>query len=119
MMDYGLTSYVEVPIEWGEENQRSDCHPWSTSPNVFFYKTICGINSTAPGHRAVTIAPELGHLTMLRATYPHPLGNVELDLKRSGGQLTGSVTVPAGMQTTFRWRGVSKTLPPGRNRIAF
>lgn len=118
MMDYGLTTYVEVPIEWGEANQRSDCHPWSTSPNVYFYKTICGINPTAPGHRAVRIAPELGHLTTLRATYPHPLGTIELDLKRTGDKLSGTVVVPAGMQTTFRWRGITKPLKPGKNALA-
>lgn len=119
MMDRGLTSYVEVPIEWGEEHQRSDCHPWSTSPNVFFFKTIAGINPVAPGHRAIEIAPELGTLNRLKARYPHPLGNVELDLQRSGERLTGPVTVPAGMRATFRWRGKTVPLKAGSQPVNF
>lgn len=118
MMDRGLTTYVEVPIEWGEERQRSDCHPWSTSPNVFFFKTIAGINPTAPGHRTVDIAPELGSLKQLKARYPHHLGAIDLDLQRTGERLNGTVTVPAGMRATFRWRGKTVPLRSGQQAVS-
>lgn len=119
MMDRGLTTYVEVPIEWGEAHQRSECHPWSTSPNVFFFKTIAGIHPTAPGHRAVEIAPELGPLKRLNARYPHRLGAIALDVRRSGERLSGTVTVPAGMRVTFRWKGKTRTLKTGMQRVDF
>ncbi|MCX6224709.1 MAG: hypothetical protein NTV01_08165, partial [Bacteroidia bacterium] len=103
MMDRKLTTFVEVPLEWGEENQRSECHPWSSAPNYFFFRTVCGIKSLSAGHKFVEIAPAFGELTQIKAVYPHHSGNIELDLKRTGTKVEGTVTIPAGMQASFVW----------------
>jgi hypothetical protein len=117
MIERGMTTFVEVPLEWGEEGQRSECHPWSTIPNTHFFKTICGIRPTAPGHRRIEIAPELGPLKSVNARYPHPKGAIELDLKVQGNTLRAQVVVPSGMQAVFRWKGQVRVLKPGAQQL--
>ena len=102
MKERGLTTFVEVPLEWGEENQRSECHPWSSSPNYYFFRSVGGIQPTAPGHRKVDITPALGNLDKLKAVYPHHLGNIEMNLTREGSKIQGEITVPPGMEVTLR-----------------
>jgi hypothetical protein len=119
MKERGMTTFAEVPLEWGEENQRSECHPWSTSPNVFMFKTVCGINPTSPGHKTVEIAPSFGELMQIKAVYPHNLGNIELDLKRNGSKVEGSVSIPEGMEATFLFGGQKLKLKSGLNEIRF
>ena len=119
MKDRGMTTFAEVPLEWGEENQRSECHPWSSAPNYFFFRTICGIKPLVPGHKKVEIAPAFGELEKISAVYPHHLGNVELDLQRNGSQITGSVTVPKGMDASFVWRNATIKLKQGKQSVNF
>jgi len=119
MKERGMTTFAEVPLEWGEEDQRSECHPWSTSPNYFFFRTICGIQPTSAGHKTIEIAPTFGELKQIKAVYPHHLGIIELDLKQNGLIVEGSVTIPEGIKASFIW-GVQKTeLKPGTQRIKF
>ncbi len=113
MLNQGLTTCVEVPIEWGEENQRSECHPWSTIPNTHFFKTVCGIRPITAGHRQVEIAPELGHLTRVNAVYPHPMGSISLNLKLEKNKLKATVAIPKGMTAVFKWQGKTINLKVG------
>ncbi|MEI7829628.1 MAG: alpha-L-rhamnosidase C-terminal domain-containing protein [Prolixibacteraceae bacterium] len=117
MKERGMTTFAEVPLEWGEENQRSECHPWSTAPDYFFFRTICGIKPTSAGHKTVEIAPAFGDLTSIKAVYPHNLGNIELDLKRNGMELEGSVTIPTGMNASFVWKDKKKELRAGKQNF--
>lgn len=117
MKERGMTTYAEVPLEWGEENQRSECHPWSTSPNYYFFRTICGIQPTSAGHRTVEIAPSFGELTKIKALYPHHLGNIELDLARKGDTVEGRVNIPKGMEATFVWAGKKIKLKAGEQMV--
>jgi alpha-L-rhamnosidase len=117
MKDRRMSGFAEVPLEWGEENQRSECHPWSSSPNVFLFKTVCGINPTSAGHKTVEIAPSFGELTSIKAVYPHPLGNIELHLHRSESKVEGTVTVPEGMTSTFVWGTEKIDLRAGNQNI--
>lgn len=117
MKERGMTTFAEVPLEWGEENQRSECHPWSSSPNVFMFKTVCGINPTSVGHKTVEIAPSFGELTQIKAVYPHQLGNIEMKLKKEHSKLTGEIIIPTGIEVTFVWNGKKRILAPGKNNI--
>jgi hypothetical protein len=117
MKDRGMTTFAEVPLEWGEENQRSECHPWSTSPDYFFFRTVCGINPIAPGHRVVEIAPEFGNLTKINAVYPHWLGNIEMNLVLTGTGVKGEITIPEGMKAVFKWKNRQLALKAGMQKI--
>jgi len=118
MKERGMTTFAEVPLEWGEENQRSECHPWSTAPNYFFFRTVCGIKATSAGYKTIEISPSFGELTQIKAVYPHHLGNIELDLKRTGTEVEGSVTVPEGMQASFVWENQMINLIVGKQNIS-
>jgi alpha-L-rhamnosidase len=119
MKERGLTTFVEVPLEWGEENQRSECHPWSSSPNHFFFRTVCGIVPLEAGHKKVEIAPSMGEYNTLNAVYPHHLGNIEIKMEKTATALQGSITVPEGMEGTLIWNGKKTRLKPGRQEIAY
>jgi hypothetical protein len=117
MKDRQMSGFAEVPLEWGEENQRSECHPWSSSPNVFLFKTVCGINPTSVGHKTVEIAPEFGEHAQIKAVYPHPLGNIELDLRKVGSRVEGTIVTPKEMQCTFVWGNQKLNLRGGKQNI--
>ena len=117
MKDRRMSGFAEVPLEWGEENQRSECHPWSSAPNVFLYKTVCGINPTSAGHKTVEIAPNFGELTTIKAVYPHPLGNIEIDLRKTGSGVEGTITTPKEMHCTFVWGNQEMNLNFGIQKI--
>lgn len=117
MKERNMTTFAEVPLEWGEENQRSECHPWSSAPNFFFFRTICGINPTSAGHKTVEIAPSFGDLTQLNAVYPHHLGNIELDLKRVDSGVEGTVNVPKEIKASFVWGMQKINLKEGKQNI--
>ena len=117
MKERNMTTFAEVPLEWGEGNQRSECHPWSSAPNPFFFRTVCGIRPLSAGHRNIEIATVLGEWTRIDAVYPHHLGDVVLRLKRSGSKLEGEVSVPPGMEARFVWKGESAGLKSGVQKI--
>jgi alpha-L-rhamnosidase len=118
MRERGMTTFAEVPLEWGEENQRSECHPWSSAPNYFFFRMVCGIKPMTAGHKSVEIAPAFGEFTQIKAVYPHYLGNIELDLKRIQSHVEGYITVPEGMKATFVWGSKRIVLITGSQKIS-
>lgn len=119
MKERGMTTFAEVPLEWGEENQRSECHSWSSSPDYFFFRSVCGIKPVAPGHSIVEIAPAFEELTRIKAVYPHHLGNIELDLKHTHSLVEGEVTIPDGIQATFIWGNNKFKLKSGTQSVRF
>ncbi len=118
MKERGLTTFVEVPLEWGEENQRSECHPWSSSPNYYFFRTVCGIRPTEPGHRKIEISPSLGELNRIDAIYPHHLGDIEINLTKNGSGIEGEITLPTDMEGYFSWNSKKINLKPGKQKIS-
>ena len=118
MKERGMSGFAEVPLEWGEENQRSECHPWSSAPNYFFFRTVCGITPTSAGHKSIEIEPAFGELIQIKAVYPHHLGNIELDLKRDGSKVIGSIVIPNGISRAgFVWRGKKIDLNKGKQIV--
>lgn len=117
MKERGMTTFAEVPLEWGEENQRSECHPWSSSPNYYFFRTVCGITPLDAGHRNVEIAPNFGEFESIKAVYPHPLGNIELDVNKNGYRIEGEITIPERIDASFVWQGKKINLKSGINKI--
>ena len=117
MKDRHMTTFAEVPLEWGEENQRSECHPWSTAPDYFLFRTVCGVKPLSAGFRKVEIAPSFGKLTEIKAVYPLHIGTVLLNLTRNGSGLSGDITIPESMDATFVWAGKETKLKSGKNSI--
>ncbi len=114
MLSLGLTTWAEKP-----EPTRSDCHAWSAHPNFDLLATVAGIESAGPGFSKVTIQPQLGALQQLKATLPHPLGDITVAYRRDGDHLKAEVTLPEKLLGTFVWKGKNVPLHPGAQHLDF
>jgi hypothetical protein len=113
MLAMGLTTVPENP-----EPTRSDSHAWSAHPNYGLLATVLGVRPAGPGFRSVRIAPHLGPLQRAEGRIPHPLGDIEVRLVRSGARgVQAEVTLPAGLTGVFEWEGAEKPLRAGRQTI--
>jgi hypothetical protein len=114
-LDWHCSTILEIP----DTNSRSDCHGWGSHPLWHLHTGVAGVRSAAPFYASVLVEPQPGHLRHLRSRTPTPRGDVALDLAFDGaGGVSGTVTLPAGLSGTFRWRGSDRPLAPGRNNIA-
>ena len=77
-----FSTWPEVP-----GNTRSDSHAWSAHPIYDFLTLVAGIEPASPGFATVRIAPHLGSLPSLTATYPHPQGEIKVEYQRKGDDL--------------------------------
>jgi hypothetical protein len=112
MLRIHLTTFAENP-----EPTRSDCHAWSASPNYDFLATVCGVEPAEPGFRSVKVEPHLGNLKFVRGQVPHPKGTITVELKKTKTGISGSVSLPEGLQGTFVFQGKSIPLVSGNNTI--
>ncbi|MEO6289217.1 MAG: alpha-L-rhamnosidase N-terminal domain-containing protein [Ginsengibacter sp.] len=113
MLKIGLTTFAEEP-----EPTRSDCHAWSASPNYDFLATICGITPSKAGFKEIQIEPHLGELEEVKASMPHPEGEIILSLKRAGiNGIHAVVTLPGSLTGSFLWNGKKINLKPGEQKL--
>ncbi len=118
MMENNLTTFTEVALT-GTRTQRSDCHPWSCSPNINFFKTICGIQPVDAGFAKVQIAPNPGELKFIDAAFTHPKGEIKLNLKFDNEAVQGEIFIPEKMNALFLWNGKQHLLKAGKNKISY
>jgi len=107
-----FSTWPEIP-----GNTRSDSHAWSAHPMFDFLTLVVGIEPASPGFATVRIAPHLGSLPGLTATYPHPQGPIQVEYKRQGSGLSATITLPGSLTGTFAWNGKTMPLKPGVNQI--
>ncbi|MCC5839961.1 MAG: hypothetical protein JJT96_07545 [Opitutales bacterium] len=106
----GFVTTVEAP-----EPARSDCHGWGAHPLYHCLTGLAGIRPAAPGFRRVHIAPLPGSLTFLRASVPHPQGEVSLHLRNQADGVCIQISTP--VEGDFLWKGEKHALGKGENRI--
>jgi len=112
MLALGLSTWAEMP-----EPGRSDCHAWSAHPNFDLLATVAGIESAAAGFSQVAIMPHLGPLKQLKATLPHPAGDIVVSYQRQGERLAADVTLPGKLSGSFTWNGKKVPLHPGEQHL--
>jgi hypothetical protein len=112
LANQGFTTTPEQP-----EPSRSDCHAWGAHPLYHFFGSVLGIQPSAPGFRSVTIAPQLGPLQWAKGELPHPQGVIAVNIRHENGNLTGSVTLPQGIEGTLVWGGRELPLHGGAQNI--
>jgi alpha-L-rhamnosidase len=110
----GLTTWAEMSDVGAS---RSDCHAWGSSPNIEFYRTVLGIDSSAPGFKKVRIEPHLGSITSISGSIPHPAGTVSTSYTFGKKAWTAIVTLPDGINGEFVWKGKTFPLNPGKNQF--
>jgi len=99
------------------EPSRSDCHGWGAHPLYHYFASLLGIRPASFGFESVEIAPMPGHLTSLSGEMVHPRGVITADLQFGNGHMRGNVSLPAGLNGTFRYAGKAVDLQPGLQRI--
>jgi alpha-L-rhamnosidase len=107
-----FSTWPEVPGD-----TRSDSHAWSAHPIYDFLTLVAGIEPASPGFATVRIAPHMGPLPSLTATYPHPQGEIKVDYHRQGPGLNATITLPGSLTGSFVFNGKSWPLHPGVNQI--
>ncbi len=107
-----FSTWPEIPGD-----TRSDSHAWSAHPIYGMLTLVAGIEPASPGFATVRIAPHLGPLDHLTATFPHPLGEIKVEYHREGPGLTATITCPGTLAGTFVFNGKTQPLKPGINEI--
>jgi alpha-L-rhamnosidase len=117
-----FSTWPEVP-----GNTRSDSHAWSAHPIYDFLTLVAGIEPASPGFATVRIAPHMGSLPSLSATYPHPQGEIKVEYHstppnpdpgiKGGVTFHADITLPGTLTGTFEFNGQNWPLKPGPNRI--
>jgi alpha-L-rhamnosidase len=111
-VDTAVSTWPETPGK-----TRSNSHAWSAHPAYDLLTPMAGIEPASPEFGSVRIAPHLGDLREVSAEFPHPQGMIRVHLERSGNALTGTVTLPTGLQGVFVWQGKEQVLHTGMNPI--
>jgi hypothetical protein len=108
-----FSTWPEVPGD-----TRSDSHAWSAHPIYDLLTLVAGIEPASPGFATVHIAPHLGTLTSLKASYPHPQGTIEVEYHRQGAALDATITLPGTLTGSLVLHGKKWwPLQPGVNQI--
>ncbi|MGP8251829.1 MAG: alpha-L-rhamnosidase C-terminal domain-containing protein [Terracidiphilus sp.] len=117
-----FSTWPETPGE-----TRSDSHAWSAHPIYDLLTLVAGVEPASPGFRTVRIAPHLGDLKELKASFPHSDGEimVEYHVKadhplpgvKGGVSFFATLELPGTLTGTFEFGGRSWPLKPGTNRI--
>lgn len=96
---------------------RSDSHAWSAHPIYDLLTLVAGIEPASPGFATVRIAPHLGSLPSLTASYPHPAGIIQVHYIRDFDRFHADITLPGTLTGTFAFDGRAWPLHPGPNHI--
>jgi len=106
MMAQGATITPEFwDLTMAERGRVPDMnHAWSTAPLNMISRHVLGVTPSVPGFASVRIAPRPGSLKRVSARVPTPRGTVEESLTFVGGDVRGTVRLPAGMTGTFVWK---------------
>jgi hypothetical protein len=98
-------------------NTRSDSHAWSAHPIYDLLTLVAGIEPASPGFATVRISPHMGALPSLKATYPHPEGEIQVEYTRAGAGLDAKITLPGRLKGSFDFKGKVWPLKAGENVI--
>ena len=107
-----FSTWPEIP-----GNTRSDSHAWSAHPIYDLLTLVAGIQPGSPGFATVRIAPHLGALPSLSASYPHRLGAIKVEYTRRGAGMDATITLPESLIGSFVFKGKTWPLKPGQNEI--
>lgn len=112
-LEQGLTTTPERPAQI---RPRSDCHPWSSSPNYALPKFVAGIRPAEPGFTSVRIAPAPGNLQYFETVVPHGKGEIYLRMEKKKSTTVFEVKLPDGLGGEFLFKGKKINLAPGASK---
>jgi hypothetical protein len=78
---------------------------------------VAGISPAAPGFSKVRIQPSFNNLAWIKASMPHPGGMIEVDIKKVGTGIKGTVILPEKTEGELIWNDKTILLKPGKQVI--
>ncbi len=103
-------------FEYKNKPTRSEVHPWSASPPLFYFGFLAGIRSLSDNYAKIRVAPQFGVLNQISGTLPTPRGNIEFELKKKEQKLQAYFLLPKGCNGTLVWNGKEVRLYAGENQ---
>ncbi|MBQ2915891.1 MAG: alpha-L-rhamnosidase [Clostridia bacterium] len=126
MLDLGATTFWEdFNIDWAENAARIDeitpegkvdvhgsyggycyvgyrhsfCHGWASGPVPYITRFVLGIEILEPACRKIRIRPNMSGLKHIKASYPTPFGNINIQLDEApDGTINKIVDAPAEIE---------------------
>lgn len=112
-LDNGFTTFPEHGID-----SRSDCHAWSAHPLFDFLNITAGVEPSSPGFKTVEIRPQLGKLSYIYASIPHPLGKISIEiLEEKNGASQLKIFLPAELTGKLNYKQNTYVLLSGNNEF--
>jgi hypothetical protein len=108
-----FSTWPEIPGD-----TRSDSHAWTAHPIYDLLTLVAGIEPASSGFATVRIAPHLGTLPSLTATYPHPEGIIKVEYHRQNTGIDAAITLPDKLTGFFIFNGTTWPLHPGENKLS-
>lgn len=112
MLTQGLTTTPEYP-----DPSRTDTHAWSAHPAYDLPTMIAGIRPATPGFASIRIQPNLGDLTQVDASMPHPSGMIRTSFHRQGNSVEAQIELPPGTEGILLWKGSQHALHAGKQNL--
>jgi hypothetical protein len=112
-LDNGFTTFPEHGI-----NSRSDCHAWSAHPLFDFLNITAGVEPSSPGFKTVEIRPQLGNLSTINVSIPHPLGKISIEiLEEKNGASKIKIILPVELTGKLIYKQNTYVLFSGNNEF--
>ena len=81
-------------------------------------RQLAGIDALEPGYRRFRLAPQMGALKKINASFETKYGRIAVQLDRGGKKIKASLTVPEGTQCEVRlYNGKMATLEAGIHEV--
>lgn len=95
MLKKNLSTCVEHDFE---DQQRSDCHAWSSVPLYEITSAILGVSPASPGYASVRFNPHMLGLSYAKGEIATHRGIIQAEWKCVDGKPEKTIEVPEGMQ---------------------
>jgi len=89
LMDQGFSTWPE-----GTSVPRSECHVWSSLPNILIQQMVLGIRPLSPGYSNIEIDPYWDAFGKANAAIPLKNGILEIDLEKNNDKYCIFLKIP-------------------------
>lgn len=108
--------YSTLWEHWGHRG--SSNHAWTGSGIIVFMEEICGVKPLEPGFREFSVAPQMGSLKSVDASFLTDFGVISVSLRRKGSRINAVISVPEGAAAVIKnRRGQKQRLSSGVHKV--
>ena len=84
---------------WDEKSSWSACHAWTAHPSSYLVNLLAGINQADAAWSKIEVKPFFAKgMDHVKALVPSPKGAIEMEWRREGASIKGSLKLPQGIE---------------------